>query len=131
MSKGRALFAHRELLGFQVVGIVHDLAAKPQGEEADGNVDVKDPAPAIVVGDVTAERRPDDGREQRGDAEHRLGGALLLRRKRVEQHALARGLQAAAGETLQHAGARSACPRLVAIPQSTEARVKTAIESRK
>ena len=72
-------------------------------EEADRDVEVEDPAPAVVVGDVAAERRPDDRREQRGDAEERLRGALFLRRKRVEQHALARRLQSAAGQALQHA----------------------------
>ena len=82
---------------------MHEPAAHPERERADGQIEVKDPAPAIVVGDVTAEGRPDHGSEQRGDAEERLGGALLFRRKRIEQHALAGGLQTAAGEALQHA----------------------------
>jgi hypothetical protein len=44
----RAFFAHGALLGFEVVGIMYDLAAHPQCEQAGGNVDVKDPAPAVV-----------------------------------------------------------------------------------
>ena len=58
---------------------MHDHAAKPQGEEPDGDIDEEDPAPAIVVGDVTAKRRPDDRGEQRGDAKQSLRGALLFR----------------------------------------------------
>src|SRR5262245_45166966 len=69
LSDWRFFFAHGELLGAQIVGVVYELAAHPQREQAGGDVDVKDPAPAVVVGDVAAERRPDDRREQRSDAE--------------------------------------------------------------
>jgi len=96
VSNGAFFFAHGELLGPQIVGVVYELAAHPQREQAGGDVDVKDPAPAVVVGDVAAERRPDNRREQRGDAEDRLGGALFLPWKCVQQHGLARRLQAAA-----------------------------------
>ena len=55
-------------------------------QQADRHVQVEDPAPAVVVGDVAAERRPDDRREQRRDAEERHRRALLLRRKGIEQN---------------------------------------------
>ena len=58
-------------LGLEIIRIGHHGVAQEQGEQADGHVEIKNPAPAVVVGDVSAERRPDDRREQRGDAEDR------------------------------------------------------------
>ncbi len=84
--------------------IGHHCVAHRQREQADRDVEVKYPPPAVVIGDVAAECRADDRRQERGDAENRLRGALLFDGERIEQDALARGLQAAAGQALQHAG---------------------------
>jgi hypothetical protein len=77
--------------------------AHHEREESYRHVNIKNPTPTVVVCDVAAESRADDGREQSGDSEDRLGGALFFFWKSVEQHALARRLQSAAGQTLQNA----------------------------
>ena len=97
----------------------------------DGHVEVKNPAPAVIVGDIAAERRPDDRRQQRRDAEQRHAPCPCFSGgKRIEQHSLAGRLQSAAGQSLQHAE-HDQLLRLVAMPHSAEASVNTAIESRK
>ena len=92
------------LAGFDDVGgISDDHVAHEEGEEADGDVEIEDPSPAVVVGDVTAEGGSDDGGEERGDAEDGLCGALFFGGEGVEEYALAGGLESAAGETLEDA----------------------------
>ena len=79
------------------------MAHAPQRQEADGDVDPEHPPPGVVVGYPAAERRTDDRRDQRGQAEQRHGHALPLDREGVQQHALAARLKTAAGQTLEHA----------------------------
>ena len=95
--------AHGGALGLEIRRIDDDDPAEKEGEQADGEIEIEDPAPAVVIRDEAAERRPDDGGEQRGDAEDGHGRALFFLREGVEQDALAGGLQAAAGEALQDA----------------------------
>ena len=52
-------------------------------------------------------------------------------REGVQQHALARRLKTAAGQALEHAEQDQLAETAVAMPHSPEARVKTAIDSRK
>ncbi len=59
---------------------------RKRASSTDRHVQIEDPTPAVVVGDVTAERRPDDRREQRRDAEDGHRRALFFRRKRIEQN---------------------------------------------
>ena len=67
---------------------------------ADRQVDVEDPAPAVRIGEPAAHDRPEDGRHD--DAEppeaHRL--ASILRRKGFQQDRLRQRLQRAAGRAL-------------------------------
>ena len=60
-----------DALLLEVVRVVDDGVAEDEREEADGDVEVEDPAPAIVVGDIAAEGGADDGGEEGGDAEER------------------------------------------------------------
>ena len=90
-------------LRLQVFRILDQGAAHEEGERSDRNIQIKDPAPAVIVGDVAAERRPDHRREQRGKAKDGHRRALLLLRERIEEHRLTRRLQSAAGQALQRA----------------------------
>src|SRR5262249_24886860 len=103
----------------QVLRVLNDEVGQHQGQGTDRDIDVEDPAPVVLDHEVAAQGRADDGRQQGRDAEHRLGDALLLGRKRIEQHGLAGGLQAAPGQALDHpeqdnlpqAGGHAAQPR--------------------
>src|SRR5262249_32677108 len=72
-----------------------------QGQDADRQINKKDPAPAVVVGDPTAQGRADGGRDHRCDAKDRKRQAALLRWKRIGQDGLRHGLQSASGGALQ------------------------------
>ena len=87
----------------EIVGVAKRDGARSQRQQPDRDVDPEHPPPGIVVGDPAAERRADHGRDQRGQAEQRHRHALPLDREGIQQHALARRLQAAAGKPLQHA----------------------------
>ncbi len=90
-------------LALEVRRIVDEARHHHQREDADGNVEVEDPAPGVVVGDPAAEGGADDGRDD--DAEsvggHRL--AVFLLREGLQQDGLGEGLQTASGEPLQDA----------------------------
>ena len=78
------------------------VAQRPEeGDDADRHVDVKHPAPVVVVGEPAAERRPHDRTD--GDARHpdahRLGE--LLARIDVEHHRLRHGHECGAARALQ------------------------------
>ncbi len=83
------LAVSRRPLRLEIVRVGDNRAAQRQGEQSARDVQEEDPAPADMVGEITAERRPDDRREQRGDPEQGHGGALLLGREGIEKHALA------------------------------------------
>ena len=97
------LFQEIRSLGFEISGIVEQEVARHERQRADRQIDIEDPAPVVIIREVAAQRRPDDRREQGGDAEHRHGRSLLLPREGIQQDALAAGLQSAAGQPLQHA----------------------------
>jgi len=73
-----------------------------QGDDADRDIDVKDPAPTVVVGEPAAHHRP----EHRGDHDAQCpkghGFAALGGRKDFKQDGLREWLQAAAGSALDH-----------------------------
>ena len=72
------------------------------GNDSDRNIDQKNPAPGIVVGDPAPDRRA-DGRSDQGS--RRVGGhghAVLFSRKTVYQNRLRGGLQASSSGSLEH-----------------------------
>ncbi len=98
-----AILAQFLMFGLEIIRVGHDGVAQEQGEQSDGNIEIKDPSPAVVVGDESTERRADDRREQRRDSEDGLSAALFFPRKRIQQNPLARRLQSASGQSLKHA----------------------------
>ncbi len=73
-------------------------------QDADRHVEQKHPAPAEIVGDPAAERRPDRRRKNHGDAVGGKGLAALGRRKRIGEDRLRVRLKPAAADPLQTAG---------------------------
>ena len=72
-----------------------------EGEDADRQVDVEDPAPGEVVDEETAEQRSDDRRNTEHGAEEALVLAALARRHHVPHNRQRRHDQAAPAEALQ------------------------------
>src|SRR5207237_10813017 len=72
-------------------------------QHADGKVDEEDPAPRVVEGNPSAERRSERRREHRRDAIEREREAALFRRKRVCQDRLRHRLEAPSSHALQDA----------------------------
>ena len=83
------------------------------------DVDVEDPAPGVIVGDIAAQRRPEDRRDDDGHAVHGHRHAQLPGRERVDQDALLGRLEPAAAEPLEDAE-EDQQPRLGAAPQRAE-----------
>jgi len=77
---------------------------KEKGEDADGEVDVEDPAPGVAVGDPTTEGGADDGRDDDADAVDGHGGTVFAGRKAFEEDGLGEGLHASATDALENAG---------------------------
>src|SRR5262249_24040985 len=71
--------------------------------DADGNVDEEDPAPAPVVSNPAPERRADDGRRDDGHAVKGEGCGTLLRREDVNENCLFNGSETTAANSLHHA----------------------------
>ena len=92
--------------------------------DADRQVDVEHPAPAVAVGQPAAEHRAEDRRDDDAEAPeaHRL--AALVGRERFEQNRLRQRLQRAAGRALHDAERRSATARFGAMPQRNDDDVK-------
>lgn len=85
---------------FRVGRVFHQARHHDEGEDTDGNVDVKNPPPVIIIRDEAAERGAQDRRHDHrnaGDGEHR---AASLRREGIQDNRLLRGLQSAARRTL-------------------------------
>ena len=57
--------------------IVHQAVGEYQCEYPDGNIDVEDPVPAVIVGDPAAECGTDGGSENRNEAIEGEGEAAL------------------------------------------------------
>ena len=77
----------------QVGRIPDENLRQDDGDDADGNIDVEDPAPAVIVGEPAAGDRTQHGRDH--DAQRPEGHRLpaLLRRKRFHQDGLREWLQ--------------------------------------
>ena len=73
-----------------------------EAEEADGQVDVEDPAPGPVVRDPPAQRRPEDGPHHDADAPDGHGEAALAHREDLPQDGLGQRDQGPAPNTLEH-----------------------------
>ncbi len=72
-------------------------------EQADGNVDIKNPAPAIIVGDPAAQRGTDRGSHHHRHSVNGKRHAALGRRKCIRKDGLLARLQASAPGALQDA----------------------------
>src|SRR5579864_1006887 len=83
--------------------IVDKTAHHHQGNQADRKVEIKNPAPAVVVGDPSAKRRPKNRRQQNAEAESGHSLPVTFFGKSFEQDRLRQRLQAAASEPLQNA----------------------------
>ncbi len=97
------LFAECGALDGEVFGVFDEGGAKKECGDADGEVEVEDPLPAVIVGDVPAERWADDGGEECGHAEEGHGESLFFLGEGVEEDGLGGGLESAAGEALEDA----------------------------
>src|SRR5271157_721996 len=73
-------------------------------QDADGEIDVENPAPGVAVGDPTAEGGADDGGDDDAEAKDGHGGAVLAGRKALQQDGLGQRLHSAAANALQNAG---------------------------
>ena len=71
------------------------------GEQTDGNVDVEDPAPVVVLGKPAAERWPENGTDHHPHPPHGHGRPVLLLRMGVKQDGLGERHQARAKNALQ------------------------------
>jgi hypothetical protein len=86
----------------EVFRLAQDQRDQYDREYADRSVDQKAPMPGEIVGQPSAERRPDNRRHHHRDAEQREGLAALGRRERVRQDRLRHRHHAAAPQSLQN-----------------------------
>src|ERR1017187_3169335 len=96
-------FGFAELATLEIGRVLNEPRGQQQGNDADRNVDEKNPAPGEVVGDPAAEGRADRRCSDYGDAVNRKGHAAFGGRKGVGKNGLLAGLQAASAGALQHA----------------------------
>src|SRR5271156_2544394 len=87
----------------QVGRILNEALGEIERKDTDRNVDVKDPAPAEIVGNPSAESWADGGRDDDGHAVHGESHAAFRRNESVGKNCLLAGLQPATGGALQHA----------------------------
>ena len=99
-----------------------------RGQDAERHVDVEDPGPRVVVGDPSAERRPERRPDHDAHAEDGHGGAALAQREDVEQDRLRRADERAAADALDHAPEHQRPRASGRAPQKNEASVKRRIE---
>ncbi len=83
--------------------IMHVAADHVDRQRADGDVDVERVAPAIGIGQPSAQGRPQHRRHHYAEPEQRHGRAAPGRRKGLQQNRLGQWLQRASACTLQHA----------------------------
>ena len=88
---------------FRYGGSLNQPRVSSKRQNADGHVDVKNPAPTVVVGDPAAERRADRRRQHHGHAIYRESHAAFLGRKGIRQDGLLAWLQSPAADALHHA----------------------------
>src|SRR5882724_9105143 len=110
-SKSNVIDATWSLI-FDVRRILDEGVGHENGEDPDGYVDVKDPAPRIVIGNPTAKCRSDNRGDHDTETKYCHGRAALLSRKTLHQNSLRYRLESTAPSTLgnsrddQHAQAR-------------------------
>src|ERR1700729_3441832 len=78
-------------------------ARHDDGSEADGNVDIENPAPAVTVGQPATEYRAEKWRDNDTESPEAHGFAAILRREGFEKDGLRNRLEAAAARALNHA----------------------------
>ena len=93
----------RPSTGLDVVRIADEAVHEHQGENADREVQVKNPAPAVIVGNPSAERGAENRRQQDADTEGRHGMTVTLFGEGFQKDGLSKWLQAAARQALQDA----------------------------
>ena len=98
-----AVSAAAQVRGADVLGLVDEARDHEEREDADGDVDVEDPGPAVVVDDVAAERRAERraDHDRHGEDGHRH--PLLLGRERLAEDGLLGRLEGAGAEALHDA----------------------------
>jgi hypothetical protein len=87
----------------EIVRIFDQARHQQHRKHPDRHVHVEDPAPLIVVGDPTADSRPDRRREHDHHSIYGKRGAQPFGRKTVPQDGLRYRLQAAAASSLDNA----------------------------
>src|SRR4030095_1890132 len=92
-----------DLSALHVGRITHEQRREQQRENADRNVDVKNPPPGKIVSNPAAEARADGRRDDDSNAVHGECHAALLRGKCVVENGLFAWLQTAAADPLQNA----------------------------
>ena len=113
------------VLAYGPGGFVHQPAGQDQRQDANGNVDEKDPAPVVIVGDPPAERRTDRRRDHHGDAIQREGHSALPRLEGVGEDRLLAGASPPPPMPCRTRKTRSQ-PSDGAMPQRNEESVKSA-----
>ena len=84
--------------------VIDEFVDERKREQTDRQVDEKNPAPRVVVGNPAADDRTERGGNHDGDSEKCKGGGAFAQRERVGHDGLGHGLHAAAACTLKDAG---------------------------
>ena len=87
----------------QIRRVEQERAGHEEAEHADRQVDVEDPAPRPLVGQVAADGGPEDRAEDEADAPHRHGEPALMEREDLPEDRLRERNDRAAAETLEDA----------------------------
>src|ERR1035437_2445040 len=85
------------------MGIEYKLVHEEQGKSAYGQVEIKDPAPAVIVGDPSTQCGPENRRQKNADAEGRHGMPVPFLGESFQKNRLGQRLQSAARQALEHA----------------------------
>src|SRR5579862_2339992 len=78
-------------------------ARHDDGCEADGDVDVEDPAPTVTIGEPASENGTEERRDDDAESPESHGFTAILRRERFEKDGLRDRLEAAAARALNDA----------------------------
>ena len=88
-------------IGFDPGWILDQAADQKEGEYADGQIDVEDPSPRVVVGDPTADRRSEGWRKHGDETIEREGLASFPWFERIRHDGLRHRLEAATSDALK------------------------------
>src|ERR1700691_6021852 len=102
-------FSFAELASFKKGWILNEPRGQQNRNDPDRNIDEKNPAPGEVVGDPSAERRPNRRCGDYSNAINRESHAPLLRFKSIGEDGLFAGLQPGSAGALQHAANDENC----------------------